>query len=194
MNKVTNFSLSNITIFFLTNILISATGTLLRLPGNNPVQPAGQPAIAFTDNVQPAFIAPVYAYTGSTPTATGQIVTGPTNVAAVVPPVPVISSTPTPPKPSSSISNGHNVAAEIPTPSTASVPFSLPPVTVPTPSVSSHSIPPLPSASPAAATPDSPGTCRTPPKRRQIGLDHHRHHRRFSHVPRHEHDFFRDNY
>jgi len=169
------------------------TGTLLRLPGNNPVQPEGKTATSFTDNVQPAFIAPVFAYTGSTPTATGQIVSGPSNVAAVVA-IPIISSTPTPPKPSSSsIGNGHNVAADIPTPS-VSVPSSLPHISIPASSTSSHSIPPLPSsASPAAAKPDPPGTCRTAPKRRQIGLDHHRHHRRFSHLPRHELDFFHDN-
>ena len=61
--------------FLLTNILIKATGTLLRLPGNNPVRPEGGTAIAYSDNVSP-LIALVYAYTGSSPTATGQIVTG----------------------------------------------------------------------------------------------------------------------
>ena len=57
----------------------------------------------------------LYSYTGTSPSAMGQIVrvTGQTNVVAVVSAVPTTSSTPTPPKPSgsSSSSNGPNVAA-----------------------------------------------------------------------------------
>ena len=75
MNKVKDFSFKYIG-FFLINILISATGSLLRLSANNPVQPEGKTAIAYSDNVVPPLIALVYAYTGSSPTATGQIVTG----------------------------------------------------------------------------------------------------------------------
>jgi hypothetical protein len=64
----------------------------------------------------------VYAYysTGTSRTATGQIVTGKINFVAV----PTISCTPIPPKPSSS--NGHNVVAVIPTsPAATTVPSSL---------------------------------------------------------------------
>ncbi|KAF9048855.1 hypothetical protein BJ165DRAFT_1342919 [Panaeolus papilionaceus] len=50
------------------------TGTLLKLPGNNPVQPEGQRATIFAADSTPALISPIYAYTGSTPTATGTVV------------------------------------------------------------------------------------------------------------------------
>ncbi|KAF8903706.1 hypothetical protein CPB84DRAFT_1845684 [Gymnopilus junonius] len=47
------------------------TGTLLKLPGNNPVQPFGHTATIFTDDVTPPLIEPIFAYTGQNPTATG---------------------------------------------------------------------------------------------------------------------------
>ncbi|KAL9714496.1 hypothetical protein Ac2012v2_002811 [Leucoagaricus gongylophorus] len=52
------------------------TGTLPKLPGNNPVQLAGQRAIVFPDNTNPQLIAPVYAYTGNTPTQVGSVIPG----------------------------------------------------------------------------------------------------------------------
>ena len=121
MNKVKAFSLLNIFVFSLTNILISATGTLLRLAGSNSVQPEGKTAIANSDNVVPQFISPVYAYTGTSPSATGQIVTGQTNVVAVTSTIHTTSSTPTPATPSSNSSKDHNVAAVISTCSAATV-------------------------------------------------------------------------
>jgi len=129
------------------------TGTLLKLPGNNPVQPEGKTAIPFTDNVVPAFISPVFAYTGSTPTATGQIVTAQkTNPAAVVSVVPTISSAPNAPKPiSSSSSKGNNVAAV----ATSTIHTTISP-----------------------APTNTLEACGAPKKR---GLDYHRHHRRLSH-------------
>uniref|UniRef100_A0A8H7XJJ2 DUF1996 domain-containing protein n=1 Tax=Psilocybe cubensis TaxID=181762 RepID=A0A8H7XJJ2_PSICU len=51
------------------------TGTLLKLPGNNPVQPYGKKATIFTDNVTPPLLSPIFAYTGDSPTATGTVVT-----------------------------------------------------------------------------------------------------------------------
>ncbi|KAF6759834.1 hypothetical protein DFP72DRAFT_884346 [Ephemerocybe angulata] len=54
------------------------TGMLPKLPGNNPVQPAGQRATMYSDPVSPARILPVFAYTGDSPTATGTVVGGPT--------------------------------------------------------------------------------------------------------------------
>jgi hypothetical protein len=175
----------HICFFSLTNIFITATGTLLRLPGNNPVQKEGKTAVPFTDSNPPPFISPVFAYTGTSPTATGQIVTKPTNVAAVVAAAPTISSIPIPPKPSSSSSSigvGHDLPA-VPTPphsSTPHLPSSAPPgASSPIPSSNSNS---------------DPVSCGTPPKRRRNnGLDYHRHHRRLSHVPRHD-DFFYDEY
>ncbi|KIY50339.1 hypothetical protein FISHEDRAFT_25108, partial [Fistulina hepatica ATCC 64428] len=50
------------------------TGTLDKLPGDNPVTGDGADAEMLTDSSTPAIIAPVYAYTGSTPTATGTII------------------------------------------------------------------------------------------------------------------------
>ena len=111
------FSFKYLYLFFsVTNILISATGTLSRLPGNNPVQHEGKTATVNTDNAEPPLISPVYAYTGTSPSATGQIVAGQTKA----PTVPKTTSTPTPPEPSSSSSNDHNVAAVIPTSSSNS--------------------------------------------------------------------------
>jgi hypothetical protein len=157
------------------------TGTLLRLTGNNPVQPEGKTAIAYSDNVVPPLIAPVYAYTGTSPSATGQVVTGQTNVVAVVSVVP--------PKPSSSsTTNGHNAVAVIPsTVATPTIPASIPPPTTALPAAAK-------SISSSNSDSDPPEACGTAPKRRQLGLDYHRHHRRLSHVPRHDHDFFHDNY
>jgi hypothetical protein len=147
------FSLFKYIRFFLTDILISATGTLLRLAGNNPVQPEGKMAIAYSDNAVPSLITPVYAYTGTSPSATGQIVTGQTNlnVVAVVSAVPTTSSTPTPPKPS------HNVAAVISTPSAATVAtptiqtYILPTTSESVPTLSRSSTLHLPTMSLAAA-------------------------------------------
>ena len=85
-------SFSPFIFFFLINILISATGRLLRLSSTNPVQTESEPAIFYTDNNPSRFIAPVYAYTGTSPTATSQIVIGPINFVAVL----TFSSTPTP--------------------------------------------------------------------------------------------------
>ena len=199
MNKVRSFSQSNILVFFfLTNILIiSATGTLLQLPGRNPVQVEGKTAIAYVDSVVPPLIAPVYAYTGASPTATGQIVTTKqTNVVAVVSVVPTTSSTPTPPKPSGSSSNnnnnnGHKVAVAIPTSSSVSVTVTP---TLPHSTQLPISVSPVAAKSTSSSSPDSDPleTCETP-KKRQLGLDYHRHHRRhgLSHLSRH--DFFHAN-
>jgi hypothetical protein len=49
------------------------TGTLLKLPGNNPVQPEGKKATIFADTSNPELISPIFAYTGDSPTATGTI-------------------------------------------------------------------------------------------------------------------------
>ena len=68
---------------------------MLKLPGNNPVQPEGKTAIVYPDTNPPELISPVYAYTGNAPTATGQVVDGSAatdanNVAK--PPVSVLST------------------------------------------------------------------------------------------------------
>ncbi|KAF9478863.1 hypothetical protein BDN70DRAFT_879454 [Pholiota conissans] len=50
------------------------TGTLLKLPGNNPVQPFGTKATMFAAGSTPALLSPIYAYTGDSPSATGSVV------------------------------------------------------------------------------------------------------------------------
>ncbi|KAJ2918466.1 hypothetical protein MD484_g1941, partial [Candolleomyces efflorescens] len=74
------------------------TGTLPKLPGNNPVQPAGKDAQMFRDSVIPALISPVYAYTGNAPTKTGTVVGRPSTVAGGTAPTTVPTSV-VPPSP-----------------------------------------------------------------------------------------------
>ncbi|KAF8151010.1 hypothetical protein B0H34DRAFT_628672, partial [Crassisporium funariophilum] len=61
------------------------TGTLAKLPGNNPIQPAPGPAVMNKSDTTPGIIAPVYVYT-NTPTATGKVVTAPSTGAPQVAP------------------------------------------------------------------------------------------------------------
>ena len=165
---------------FLTNI--SATGTLLALPGKNPVQPEGKTAVVYTDNVTPPLIAPVYAYTGDSPTAVGQIVSpGQTSSVASSP---VVPSTPVPPKPSSTslhVTIPKSSSVLIPT---ASHPNQVLPVN-PSPTVTAKT------ASPTLGS-GTLDTCNNSPKKRRHfgGLEYHRRHRRSSHVQRH--DFFHE--
>jgi len=166
------------------------TGTLLALPGKNPVQPEGKTAVVYTDNVTPPLIAPVYAYTGDSPTTTGKVVSpGQTNPVASSPVVPSTPSTPVPPKPSSS---SHTTAASphvtIPKPS---------PVLIPTASHPNQVLPAEPTGTAKTASSPSSGsgafdTCNDSPKKRRHfgGLDYHRRHRRSSYVQRH--DFFHE--
>ena len=190
---------------------VSATGTLLKLPGNNPVQPEGKPAIIFTDNVVPPLISPVFAYTGNSPTATGQIATpGQTNPVA---PPSVVPST---------ANSSHTTAAvpsvyvpAVPTTHATSPQISAPSLpSISAPSIAIPSVPPIakfdlpspsvlaiiPTASPAQRLPPavsplanaqadsgSSKACRTKSnKRRQRGLEYHRQHHRSPHVPRHD--------
>jgi len=53
------------------------TGTLPKLPGNNPVQPAGKTATLYSDPNIPALLSPIYAYTGNTPPGIGTVVVPP---------------------------------------------------------------------------------------------------------------------
>ena len=55
-------------------------GTLNKLPGNNPVQEGGKPAVVYPPASTPPLMAPAYAYTGQTPTQTGNIVAQATNI------------------------------------------------------------------------------------------------------------------
>jgi len=57
-------------------LLFTATGTLAKLPGNNPVQEGGVRATMFSDPNTPTFLSPIYAYTGSSPAAVGKPVNG----------------------------------------------------------------------------------------------------------------------
>lgn len=52
------------------------TGTLPKLPGNNPVQEEGHRATMFADDTHPGFLSPVYVYTGDQPDQVGTPVSG----------------------------------------------------------------------------------------------------------------------
>ncbi|KAE9401276.1 hypothetical protein BT96DRAFT_992167 [Gymnopus androsaceus JB14] len=57
------------------------TGTMAQLPGNNPVQYGPEDATIHAATTVPAILSPAYAYTGSSATATGNIVTSASSVA-----------------------------------------------------------------------------------------------------------------
>ncbi|KAJ3991980.1 hypothetical protein F5050DRAFT_1699958 [Lentinula boryana] len=57
-------------------------GTLDQLPGNNPVQYGPEDATINAATSVPAILSPAYVYTGSTPTATGNIVTSASAISA----------------------------------------------------------------------------------------------------------------
>ncbi|KAJ3934187.1 MAG: hypothetical protein NXY57DRAFT_995169 [Lentinula lateritia] len=57
-------------------------GTVDQLPGNNPVQYGPEDATVHAATSVPAILSPAYVYTGSTPTATGNIVTSASGVSA----------------------------------------------------------------------------------------------------------------
>ncbi|PBK67676.1 hypothetical protein ARMSODRAFT_958669 [Armillaria solidipes] len=62
---------------YITDIVDEKTsGLLTKLPGNNPVQPAGIQATVYSDDDVPGFLEPVYVYTGSSPTATATATQG----------------------------------------------------------------------------------------------------------------------
>ncbi|KAL0578076.1 hypothetical protein V5O48_003894 [Marasmius crinis-equi] len=52
------------------------TGTLPKLPGNNPVQKEGKTATKFTDSSHPQLLSPVYVYRGDNPDKVGKPVSG----------------------------------------------------------------------------------------------------------------------
>jgi len=118
------------------------TGTLTKLPGNNPVQKEGVRATMFPDPNTPTLLAPIYAYTGNTPTVVGK-------------PIPPASGGPASSValPSSSYTSGASSASAFPSPSSVALPTpsgSAPPVFPSSVAVSPSSvIPPSPSGSPA---------------------------------------------
>jgi hypothetical protein len=140
----------------------------------------------------------VFAYTGNSPTATGQIITPQQTIpAGASPVVPATISTLAPPKPSNS-SISHTTAA---VPTTHVTPPIIPsPTPVVAPGSPPASVlaanPAATQALPPAASPTSPGkatdksssslgsgsnkTCRNRPSKRQTGLEYHRQHRRSS--------------
>ena len=71
-----------ICVYYHLSLLFSSTpvlGTLEKLPGNNPVQGGGK-AVVYPAMSTPPLMAPAYAYTGQTPTQTGNIVVQATNI------------------------------------------------------------------------------------------------------------------
>ncbi|KAG5643284.1 hypothetical protein DXG03_001251 [Asterophora parasitica] len=86
------------------------TGTIPKLPGNNPVVGDGPNAVYTKDPVTPGIIKPVYVYTSGQPTATGSVVIPPkTDGGSYVAPYPVTSSA----------ANGSSYVAPYPVPSSA---------------------------------------------------------------------------
>lgn len=83
------------------------TGTVPKLPGNNPVQHAGKTATTYPNNYQPPELSPVYAYMGDTAPSQGKIIAAGHNIAVSSPnPSPLVRvaapDTPTPtPQPDS---------------------------------------------------------------------------------------------
>ncbi|XP_006458990.1 hypothetical protein AGABI2DRAFT_191081 [Agaricus bisporus var. bisporus H97] len=96
----------------------ATTGTIPKLPGNNPVQPEGKRAVMFPDNTSPQLISPVYVYTGDQPTQTGTIVAGGFPVTSSVSPISSIPTSSHGPQPvsSSAITN-----VQVPSTSTSSI-------------------------------------------------------------------------
>ncbi|GLB44802.1 putative wsc domain-containing protein [Lyophyllum shimeji] len=126
----------------------ATTGTLAKLPGNNPVQKEGVRATMFTDPNQPALLSPVYAYTGDAPAMVGKPVPpaagGPAS--SFVPPSsssagPASSSAPAPPSSSSvaatSISYGP-ASSPVPSPEGALPSSVRPPANGPAPPASGY--------------------------------------------------------
>jgi hypothetical protein len=88
-------------------ISFPATGTVPKLPGNNPVQHAGKTATIYPNNYQPPELSPVYAYMGDTAPSQGKVIAAGHNIAVSSPnPSPLVRvaapDTPTPtPQPDS---------------------------------------------------------------------------------------------
>ncbi|KAJ7650806.1 WSC domain-containing protein [Roridomyces roridus] len=116
------------------------TGTLDKLPGNNPVVPLNGVAQNLAASVTPAFIQPVYAYTGSSPTQTGSPVGAPVTATGAAP----TSSTAAPPAKSSAVASSSSQAAAAGSSSKAAVA-----------SASSQQAAASSSSQPAAASPSS---------------------------------------
>lgn len=116
-----------------------ATGTLSKLPGNNPVQPGGKQATTFPDNTNPQLISPVYAYTGDQPTQTGTVVGGGSPHPSSVPIAPASSSAPA--APSTSTVSQPAPSSPASTSTAQASPTST--VNVPPPSTTSSAVHPL---------------------------------------------------
>lgn len=135
------------------------TGTLSKLPGNNPVQPGGRRATMYPDTTSPQLLSPVYAYTGDAPALVGSIIPG----TGDSPPATTSASAS-----SSSVLSVPSSSAPVPVPSSSGsvpIPSSSTPVHVPSSSAyvpvpsSSKPVPSHSSAStPQQSEPSSPET------------------------------------
>ncbi|KAF8071559.1 hypothetical protein FPV67DRAFT_1667052 [Lyophyllum atratum] len=133
------------------------TGTLAKLPGNNPVQKEGVRATMFSDPNVPTLLAPVYAYTGDSPANVGK-------------PIPPASGGPASSFVSLSSSSTRIASSSAPVPPSSSPVVAAPSASVPpSPPVASSvgSSPSSAPASPSGPTPpasgNSPGGHGTPP-------------------------------
>ncbi|KIM39233.1 hypothetical protein M413DRAFT_75023 [Hebeloma cylindrosporum] len=182
------------------------TGTLPKLPGNNPVQPAGPKAAVLPAASTPGLISPIYAYTGDQPTQVGKVLIPVQSNPDPVSAGPVTTpSAPTPPS-TSSTAVIYTAPPTAPTPSTSASaassvtishgtrPHRNPPVYFP-PLPASHTIAPaatptLVDAGSAVIAPHSPpnlgsGTCSEPRRKgkRQNGMHKHRRRSAFGQLP-----------
>ncbi|KDR78699.1 hypothetical protein GALMADRAFT_64058 [Galerina marginata CBS 339.88] len=148
------------------------TGTLLKLPGNNPVQPYGKKATLFVDSVTPPLLSPIYAYTGDSPTATGSDATpaqtnsGVAGTSAATTPATTPASSPAATSSAAaSPSTTPATTSHAPTTTTAVHPtttglpsLSFPSISIPTFSIPSISIPGLHPFGASSAAPAAAGT------------------------------------
>ncbi|KAF8151008.1 hypothetical protein B0H34DRAFT_665516 [Crassisporium funariophilum] len=182
------------------------TGTVLKLPGNNPVQSEGKKATMFADNVTPALISPVFAYTGDSPTATGSVggpaqtnsvastVAQPSSSSLAPATMPIPTSIPVTHPSSSSVAPTPTTTRPSTTTHVATFPtipsFSIPSIVIPTfstphfPSILAAAPATSPTAS-ALSSSSGSGTCSSnkAKKRRQLGLELHRHRRSYQQLP-----------
>ncbi|KAF9460348.1 hypothetical protein BDZ94DRAFT_1311603 [Collybia nuda] len=69
------------------------TGTIPRLPGNNPVQEEGPRATMYQDLITPGILSPVYVYTSGNPPPPGKLVTPPSTAVNSLAPSPSVIAT-----------------------------------------------------------------------------------------------------
>ncbi|KAG6901790.1 hypothetical protein C0995_007893 [Termitomyces sp. Mi166 len=104
------------------------TGTLNKLPGNNPVQKEGVRATMYTDPNTPALLYPIYAYTGDSPAQVGTVIVPPASGPATASSAHASSASSTKSASSTVVSSSLSSIAVSPSSSAGAVPSSVIPV------------------------------------------------------------------